>query len=156
MSDYIQATDIHAAGSNAITLNSFDISADVHGMELMAGRRGAVDVTGLADTYDSFLVPNLRRWACKLDYFNNFDGTSVSPTGINVVLKSVFNSTQTSGVTLLIRSTTNIRSVANPEWQGQVQIDGDYQLMAGDVAEADKGSVSLKGLGVLSFFTSSS
>jgi hypothetical protein len=37
-----------------------------------------------------------------------------------------------------------------------VQIDGDFQQTAGGVAEADKGSVSLKGLGTLSRFTSSS
>ena len=140
----------------SVTLNSIDISADVNGLELMAGRRAPVDVTGLSDTYDQFLVPNLRRWGVRLDYFNNFNGTSDSPTGINLVLKGVFNSTVTSGVPFLLRSTTAARSILNPEWGGQVQIDGDFQLTAGAVAEADKGSVSLKGLGSLSFFTSSS
>jgi hypothetical protein len=139
-----------------VTLNTFDISADISGAELMVGRRSPVDVTGLSDTYDAFLVPNLRRWSVRLPFFNNFDGTSMSPPGINVALKSVFNSTQSSGVTFILRSTTNARSVANPEWQGQVQIDGDFAATAGNVAEADKGTVSLKGLGVLSFFTSSS
>jgi hypothetical protein len=139
-----------------ITLNAYDVSADVHGAELMAGRRAPVEVTGLSDTYDQFLVPNLRRWGCRLSYFNNFAGTSETPTGINSVLKSVFNSTATTGVTLTFRATTAARSVNNPEWQGQVQIDGDYQLTAGDVAEADRGTVALKGLGTLSFFTSSS
>lgn len=139
-----------------VTLNTYDVSGDVHGAELMAGRRPSVDVTGLSDTYDSFLSPNLRRWGCRLSYFNNFDGTSVSPTGIHTVLKSVFNSTATSGVAFVLRSTTNIRSVLNPEFTGQVQIDGDFQLTAGDVAAADQGTVSLKGLGVLSLLTSAS
>jgi hypothetical protein len=101
-------------------------------------------------------VPNLRRWGVKLNYYTNFAGTSETPTGISTVLQGVFNSTATTGVAILWRATTAARSVNNPEWSGQVQIDGDFQQTAGGVAEADKGSVSLKGLGTLSRFTSSS
>ncbi len=140
----------------SITLNGYDISADVHGLKLMLGRRNPVDVTGLADTFDQYLVPNLRRFGLALDFYNNFDGTSVSPVGINTVLRGLYNSTQSSGVALVVRSTTNARGVGNPEWQAQVQLDGDFPGMAGDVAEADKGSVNLKGLGNISWFTSSS
>lgn len=139
-----------------VTLNGDSISGDVHQLELLAGRRGAVDVTGLSDTWDDYLVPNLRRWSVRMSYFNNFDSSDGSPPGIYSVLKNVLDSTQTSGVAFLLRATTNARSVTNPEWSGQVQIDGDYQVTAGDVAEADRGSVTLKGLGALSFLTSSS
>lgn len=140
----------------SVTLNSIDVSADVYGCEILTGRRAPVDVTGLSDTWDSFLVPNLRRWGVRLQYFTNFDGTSVSPTGISTVLQQVLNSSATSGIALVIRSTTNIRGITNPEWTGQVQIDGDFQQTAGGVAEADKGSVSLKGLGTLVRSVSSS
>lgn len=140
----------------SVTLNGTDVSADVSGAEIVTGRRSPVDVTGLSDTYDQFLVPNLRRWGVKLQYFTNFNGTSDTPIGISTVLQQVLNSSNTSGVALLIRSTTAIRSVLNPEWSGQVQIDGDFQQTAGGVAEADKGSVGLKGLSTLSRFTSSS
>jgi hypothetical protein len=140
----------------SVTLNSVDVSADVFGGEVITGRRPPVDVTGLSDTYDAYLVPNLRRWGVKLNYYTNFAGTSETPTGISTVLQGVFNSTATTGVAILWRATTAARSVNNPEWSGQVQIDGDFQQTAGGVAEADKGSVSLKGLGTLSRFTSSS
>lgn len=140
----------------SVTLNGIDISADVHGLEMMVGRRAPVDVTGLSDTYDSFLVPNLRRWGVRLNYFNNFAGTSETPTGINTVLRQVFNSTNTSGVAFVLKATTNVQSVNNPTWSGQVQIDGDFPATAGDVAEADRGSISLKGLGVLTWAASSS
>lgn len=140
----------------SVTLNGLDISADVNSAEFMVGRRSPVDVTGLSDTFDQYLVPNLRRWACKLDFFNNFDGTSVSPQGINTVLRGVFNSSQSSGVTLIVKSTTAVQGPANPTWTGQVQLDGDFPVLAGGVAEADKGSVSLKGLSALSWLTSSS
>jgi hypothetical protein len=140
----------------SVTLNSVDVSADVYKAEIFTGRRAPVDMTGLSDTWDQGLVPNLRRWGVKLEYFTNFAGTSETPTGISTVLQQVLVSTATTGVTLTIRSTTAVRSVNNPEWQGQVQIDGDFQQTAGGVAEADKGSVGLKGLAALSRFTSSS
>ena len=144
-------------GLNSTSFDSADdISADVHGAELMAGRRAPVDVTGLADTWDSFLVPNLRRWSARLNYFNNFDTSDATPPGINTILKSVLDSTATSGVAFVLRATTAVRSDSNPEWTGYVQIDGDYSITAGDVAEADRGSVNLKGLGQLSFNTSTS
>ncbi len=141
----------HLFEQASITLNGQNISGDVSGAEFMLGRRGAVDVTGLSDTFDSYLVPNLRRWGVKLDFFNNF-----SSSGVYQILKGVFQSTQTSGVALVVRVTTNDRSSDNPEWTGQVQIDGDFAILAGGVAEADKGSVSLKGLSTLTFVTSSS
>ena len=139
-----------------VTLNSIDVSADVYQAEVVTGRRSPVDVTGLSDTFDSYLVPNLRNWGVRMSYFTNFAATSDTPVGISTVLQQVFNSTNTTGVAFVLRSTTNVRSLSNPEWSGQVQIDGDFQQTAGGVAEADKGTVSLKGLGTLSRFTSSS
>ena len=140
-----------------VTLNGYDIGADISGAELLGGRRAPVDVTGLSDTWDSFLVPNIRKWGVRLPFFNNFDVSSSGSSivaGVNVVLKTVLNSTATSGVQFVLRATTGVRSAANPEWSGYVQLDGDYQITAGNVAEADQGTVMLKGLGALSFFTS--
>jgi hypothetical protein len=146
----------HLFDQPSLTLNGFDVGADVFSAELVVGRRAAVDVTGLADTFDQFLVPNIRGWGIRLDYFNNLTGTSASPVGITDVLHQVWNSTNTSGVALVLKQTTNIRSVTNNEWTGQVQIDGDFQPIAGGVAEADKGSITLKGLSTLTWLTSSS
>lgn len=140
----------------SVTLNGEDISADVYEAEIMAGRRAPVDVTGLADEWDQYLVPNLRKWGVRLSYYNNFATSDASPPGVNTILRTVLDSTATSGVAFVLRATTNNRSAANPEWAGQVQIDGDYHVTAGGVAEADKGAVALKGLGELSFYTSSS
>ncbi len=140
----------------SITLNSYDVSADVFSLEIVTGRRAPVDVTGFSDTYDQFLVPNYRNWSVRLGYFNNVTATSATPVGITTVLQSVFLSSQTSGVTLTVKETTGIESVTNPTFQGQVQIDGSFQPIAGGVAEADKGTVTLKGLGNLSWMTSSS
>jgi hypothetical protein len=142
----------------SITLNGYDPSADIHQLEILSGRRPPVDVTGLSNTWDEFLVPNLRRWGARMNFFNNFDASSTGSSivaGINVVLNSLLSSTATTGVTLTIRATTNVRSASNPEWTGQVQLDGDFVQTGGDVAEADRGTVALKGLGTLSRFTSS-
>lgn len=142
-----------------VTLNGFDISCDVESAELMIGRRAAVDVTGLCDTYDQSLSPNLRRWAFRLNYFVNFDASSSGSSivaGSYIALKSVYDSTASSGVSFVIRASTAARSASNPEWSGLVGIDGDFAIHAGAIAEAEKGSVTLKGMGTLSFFTSSS
>jgi len=117
-----------------------------------------VDVTGLSDTWDSFLVPFLRRAAVRMSYFNNFDASSSGSSivaGVNTVLNTLLNSSGTSGVPFVLRSSTGVRSAANPEWQGQVQIDGDFVETGGDVAEADRGTAGLKVLGTLSRLTSS-
>lgn len=142
-----------------ITLNGYDISCDVEGGNLMIGRREAVSLTGLCTTYEEFATPNLRRWGVKLNIFINFDASSSGSSivaGSIVALKSVFDSTASSGVTLTIRNTTGARSATNPEWTGLVGIDGDFDVWAGTVAEASKTTVNLKGLGTMSWVTSSS
>jgi hypothetical protein len=146
----------HLVEQPTVTLNGIDVGADVYNAEILLGRRAPVDVTGLSDTYDQFLVPNIRKWGVRLQYFNNFSGTSETPTGIATVLRQVFNSTATTGVAFVYRSSTGNRGMNNPEWSGQVQLDGDFQALSGGVAEADKGSVTLKGLSTLSYLTSSS
>lgn len=115
-----------------------------------------MDVTGLSNTYDEFLSPNLRNWSVRLNYFNNITSSDASPVGITTVLRLVYQSTNTTGVAFVLRQTTNARSATNNEWSGQVQIDGSFSPIAGDVATADKGTVTLKGLNTLSWITSSS
>lgn len=139
-----------------VTLNGHLVSCDIESLELMTGRREAVDVTGLCDTYDQFLTPNIRRWAVRLNYFVNYDASSSSATGIITALKGIFDSTASSGVTLTVRATTADRGATNPEWTGLVGIDGDFMPHAGAVAEAAKGSVTLKGMGNLTWYTCSS
>ncbi len=149
----------HLFEQSPVTLNGLDISCDVEGGELLIGRRPVVDVTGLCDTYDQSLSPNLRRWSFRLNYFVNFDASSSGSSivaGSYTALKGVYDSTASSGVAFVIRATTAARSATNPEWSGLVQIDGDFAIHAGAIAEASKGSVTLKGMGTLSFFTSSS
>jgi len=142
-----------------VTLNGFDISCDIEGGELMIGRRAAVPVTGLCSTYEENLMPNIRRWGCRLNYFVNYDASSSGSSivaGSYVALKSVFDSTASTGVTFTVRASTGARSATNPEWSGLVGIDGDFAVLAGSVGEASKSSVNLKGMGTLSFITSSS
>ncbi len=142
-----------------VTLNGFDISCDIEGGELMLGRRESVPVTGLCSTYEENLMPNIRRWGCKLNYFINYDASSSGASivaGSVTALKTVFDSTSSTGVTLTIRATTGVRGPTNPEWTGLVGIDGDFGVLAGSVGQASKSSINLKGMGVLSYLTSSS
>ena len=140
----------------SITLHGSDVGADVLSAELITSRRAPVDVTGLSNTYDEFLVPNLRGWGVRLNYFNNITCSSAATPGITTVLRLVYQSSATTGVAFVLRMTTANRSEQNNEWSGQVQIDGSFNPTAGGVAEADKGSVTLKGLGTLTWATSTS
>jgi hypothetical protein len=142
-----------------VTLNGYDVSCDIESLEVMLGRREPVNMTGLCSIWEENLTPNIRRWGVRLNYFVNFDASSSGAsiiTGISTVLQVVFNSTQSSGVPLLIRASTGARGPTNPEWSGLIGIDGDFTVHGGTVAEGKKGSISLKGMGVLSILTSSS
>lgn len=141
-----------------ITLNGFDPSCDVETAELMEGKRPAVNVTGVCNDWEQKLTPNIKRWGVRLNYFNNFDASSSGSSivaGIATILQGVLDSSASSGVAFVIRTTTGVRSATNPEWSGQVGLGGDFLAMGGTVAEAEKGSVPLDGLGDLLYLTSS-
>lgn len=146
----------HIFDQPVITLNTYDISTWVDSAEFLIGKRPTVDVTGLGDTYDQNLSPNLRRWSVRLNYFQGYDATSSGGNigGIYNVLKSVYDSTANSGVAFVLRPSSSTRSATNPDWSGNVGIDSDFSIAAGAVAEANRGSITLKGLGTLSFITS--
>ena len=140
-----------------VTLNGLDVSCDIENLTLMQGKRPAVDVTGLCNEFDQFLSPNIKKWGVQMNFFNNWDATSTGSSivaGISVALQSVWNSSASSGVPFVLRATTGVRSATNPEWSGYVGMDGDFTAIGGGLAEADKGSVTLKGMSDLSFFTS--
>lgn len=136
--------------------STYDVSADVSNLEIITGRRAPVDVTGLSDTYDQYLVPNYRGFGIKLSYFNNMTGSSAATPGVTDVLRMIYQSTATTGVLLTVSATTAVASATNHKYSGYVQLDGDFAPMAGGIAEADKGSVSFKGLGNLTWQATSS
>jgi hypothetical protein len=126
-------------------------------VELLEGKLPTVNVTGVCDEWEQHLSPNVRRWAVRLDFFNNFDASSTGSSivaGIATILQTVLASTASTGVAFVMRKTTGTRSATNPEFSGYVGLDGDFLGMGGKMAEAEKGSVVLKGMGDLSRFTS--
>ena len=141
-----------------VTLNGFDVACDVEEIDILLGRRPPVLVTGVCDTFEQSLTPNVKKWSVRMNYFINWDSSSTSSSsgGIAVALNSIWNSTQYRGVSFLVRESTAIRSATNPEWSGYVGLDGDFGDKAGAFAEAAKSSVQLMGMGTLSFLTSSS
>src|SRR5262245_4049340 len=96
-----------------VTLNGYDVSCDIESLELMLGRREPVNMTGLCSVWEEMLSPNIKRWGVRLNYFINFDASSSGSSivaGVSTVLQTVFNSTQSSGVSLVIRNSTGARS----------------------------------------------
>lgn len=145
----------HIFDQPVITLNGDDIGTYVDSAEVMLRRRPTVEVTGLSDTFEQHLTPNLRGWSVRLNYFQAYDASSSSGTagGIYTVLQQVYESTSNSGVAFVLRPSSDARGAENPDWSGYVGADGDFSIAAGAVAEANKGSITFKGLGTLSFIT---
>lgn len=134
-----------------ITLNSVDISNRVKKITLMTNKRAAREVTAMGDTWEDRLHVNIRGWKMSMDLYNDFSTGSVY-----AALKSILDSTASSGVPVIVRPTTNARTTGNPEWQGSVLLDGDFGQLDASVGEENMTSPGFLGVGALSFLTSSS
>lgn len=139
-----------------VTLNGHEIACDIENAELLWKKAAPVVVTGVCDTFVQRLQPNIKEWKVNLGYFKNTDSSGTSASGILTVLNGLFNSTASTGVTLVFRDTTGNRGPTNNEWSGLVGIDGDVAFHMGKVAEADRGTLPLIGMGNLTWFTCSS
>jgi hypothetical protein len=66
------------------------------------------------------------------------------------------HATGSSGVALIVRPTTGIRTSDNPEWQGQILLDGEFPQIDAEFGGVNMAPVNFLGTGALSFLTSSS
>jgi hypothetical protein len=59
-------------------------------------------------------------------------------------------------VALIVRPTTGIRTSDNPEWQGQILLDGEFPQIDAEFGGVNMAPVNFLGTGALTFATSSS
>jgi hypothetical protein len=135
------------------SLNAVELGNMVESIEVMVGRRSPVGVTAMQDTFEQGLTPNIRRWGARITLFQDY---SSSANRVFNTLKGILDSTGSSGVAFIGRPSTAIRGENNPDFSGQVGIDGDFPVLSGAVGDPHKVTISLKGLGNLSILTSSS
>lgn len=141
---------------STVTINGHEVACDVEELEILTGKRPTREVTGQCDTFEQHLTPYMRKWGVRLNGFINYDASSSSATGISLVLKGIYDSTATTGVTFVCRHTTGARGVDNHEWSGLVGLESDFSPHGGKIAEEEKFSVTLKGMGNLTWYTCSS
>lgn len=134
-----------------VTLNSVDLSSRVKKVVIQTSKRTPQLVTAMQDTWEDRIQPQIRGWKGSLEFYQDFAAASVYAS-----LLAILNSTVSSGVPLIVRPTTGIRTTGNPEWQGTVQLDGDFAQIDGNVGDALMVPVTFLGNGALSFFSSSS
>jgi hypothetical protein len=141
----------HVIEDAQITLGGVDISTRVRRVSLMISKRSPALVTGMTNDWEERIMVDVRAWRASLELFQDYSTGSV-----HSVLAAIMDSTASSGVPLVIRSSTAIRSVSNPEFSGYVGADGDFGLLDAAMGEANMSSPTLIGMGALATLTSSS
>jgi len=134
----------------SLTLDGIAVATNCDAVELVAAD-GTVVITAFGDTYEQRLRKQIRNWSVRLNYFTEYSAGS----NLYLALKNMFEGSTTAGLQLVLRPTTAIRSGGNPDFSGAVAFEGDWGLLNGAVGEANKGTVTLVGLGTLTVNTAS-
>lgn len=134
-----------------VTLNGVDLSTRVKKVTIITKKRSPQQVTAMQETDEDFIPVNIKGWRVALEFYQDYATGSVFET-----MNGILNSTASSGVPIIVRPTTGIRTTGNPEWQGNVLLDGDFSQIDGSVGDVLMTSPAFQGKGALSKFTSSS
>lgn len=137
--------------NGSVTLNSVDLSTRVKKISIITGKRAPQNVTAMQDTWEDFLGVNIKGGKISLEFYQDLATGSVYET-----MKGILNSTASTGVPIVIRPTTGVRTTGNPDFQCSVLLDGDFAQIDGSVGDALMTNPSFRINGTLSFLTSSS
>ncbi len=135
------------------TTNLHNISTRVEKIDLQVGQK-SVDATAFGDGWETWLQSQISHWMCKLDFFVDFTTDTTGDT-FNEFKALLLNGVP---VQLTVYGTTGLIGQANGNVgvQGTVVLDSDFPIYSAHVGQVDKGTITLKGTGALSFLTSSS
>ena len=136
-----------------VQLGTEEISTYVEQCKLSLGV-SAVDISALGDGYESYTAGNSRRWAVTLGLFQEYNS---SEAPIYRLIKNMFTNTgNAAGSTFVVRPSTAVADRFNPQLQGTVALDGDFDFLNAVRNEANKFSITLKGNGAPTFTDTSS
>lgn len=141
----------HVIEDAQVTLNGTVLSGRVKKLTIRTFKRPPANVTAMTDGWEENLLVDIKGWKASLELYQDYSSGSVYAT-----LKGIFDATGSSGVALIVRPSTAIRSSDNPEFQGQVLLDGDFAQIDAEFGGVNMAPVSLLGTGALTFATSSS
>jgi hypothetical protein len=141
----------HVIEDAQVTLNGVVLSSRVKKLTITTFKRKPAQVTAMTDSWEENLLVDIKGWKASFELYQDYSTGSVYET-----LKGIFDATGSSGVAMIVRPTTGIRTTGNPEFQGQLLLDGDFAQIDAEYGGVNMTPTAFLGTGALSFFTSSS
>jgi hypothetical protein len=141
----------HVITNAQVTLNGVALTGRVKKVTIRTAKRSPAQVTAMTDTWEENILVDVKSWKASFEFYSDYTTGSVWS-----VVQGVFNATGSSGVAMIVRPTTGIRTSDNPEWQGQILLDGEFPQIDADFGATHMQPVNFLGTGALTFATSSS
>lgn len=141
----------HVIEDAQVTINGTVLSGRVKKLSIRTAKRPPAQVSAMTDDWDENINVNVKSWKATFEFYQDYTTGSVY-----TVLKAILDATGSSGVALIVRPTTAIRSSDNPEFQGQILLDGEFPFLDAEFAGTNMAPVNFLGTGALTFATSSS
>lgn len=141
----------HVIEDAQVTLNGVVISGRVKKLTIRTAKRPAANVSAMTDSWEENLLVDIKSWKASFEFYEDYD-----TGGTYTVIKSIFDATGSSGVAMIVRPTTGARTTGNPEFQGQLLLDGEFPVIDAEFGGVNMKPVNFIGTGALSFVTTSS
>lgn len=141
----------HVIEDAQVTLNGVVLSGRVKKVTIRTFKRPPAQVTAMTDSWEENLLVDIKGWKASFELYQDYSTGSVYTT-----LKGIFDATGSSGVAMIVRPTTGDRTTGNPEFQGQLLLDGEFPQIEAEYGGVNMAPVNFLGTGALSFVTTSS
>jgi hypothetical protein len=142
----------HVIEDAQVTINSVVLSNRVKKVTVLTSIRAPKLATAMTDSWEDRVKVTIRDWRCEFEFYQDYTSGSVFEA-----LNGIANSTSLSGVPIIVRPTTELISTGNPEFRGNVLLDGDIPYInVSDVGDINMAPVKFVGAGTLTVATSSS
>lgn len=141
----------HVITSPQVTLNGVSLTGRIKKITIRTAKRSPANVSAMSDTWEENILVDIKSWKASFEFYQDYTTGSVYEA-----LKGIFDATGSSGVALIVRPTTGARTTGNPEFQGQILLDGEFAQIDAEYGGVNMAPANFLGTGALSFLTSSS
>jgi hypothetical protein len=141
----------HVITAPQITLNGVSLAGRVKKLTIRTAKRSPAQVSAMTDGWEENILVDVKSWKASFEFYQDYTTGSVYDT-----LAGIFNATGSSGVAMIVRPTTGVRTSGNPEFQGQILLDGDFSQIDAEFGGVNMAPANFLGTGALSMFSSSS
>jgi hypothetical protein len=145
----------NAIGAVYVELGTEIISTRCESVRLVLGR-SAIDVTALGEGWEDYLAGNVKRWGVVLGLYQDYTSSDVPIYRLLKHLANDSTSTTPGYLAFVVRPTSEVASGTNPQFGGNVVLDGDLDMLVAEKNVANKTTITLKGRGTPTFTDTSS